>query len=91
MHLPLGLDDQAVCKNGAKVKIGPVASRPLFESDESTLSKYRWRIMKGDDGWKIVSVFCEHKFGEIFFLSVASLHAGETLVLSSLAISKGSG
>lgn len=89
MHLPLGLDDQAVCKNGAIVQIGPVASRPLFESDESTLSKYRWRIMAGDDGWNIVSVFCEHKFGETFFLSVASLNVGQTLVLSSLASFKG--
>ena len=84
MHLPLDLGDERVCKNGVGVQVGGVTSQHIFESDESSLSKYRWRIItdgsKGD--YLIASVFCEEKFGKNFVISVAQFQSGKPIILT---------
>ena len=89
MHLPLDLDDDKVCADGVKVQVGGVTSQQIFESDELSLSKYRWRI----DANKIISVFCEeYEKGFVgntytmekekrFVISVESLQSGKPLIL----------
>ena len=76
MHLPLDLDDETVCTDGVKVQVGGVASQQIFESDELSLSKYRWRI----DGNRIISVFCE-EYKKSFDLSAELLQSGGTIIM----------